>query len=149
MKRFISENGGMSLIEITFAMGILATALSLLFGALINITVIGRLNEDKAIATTELSTILEEMRGASLAEIVTYTPEVPAHPGVEQVVVLECFDADATALTLPLPLTLDDNGNPVGPLPDLPNPLEVKATLLWTNESGHVFQASTTTSLGR
>lgn len=149
MKRLLSENGGMSLIEITFAMGILATALSLLFGALINITVIGHLNEDKAIANTALSTILEEMRGASLAEIVTYTPEVPAHPGVEQVVVLECFDADATALTLPLALDLDENGNPVGPLPDLPNPLEVKATLLWTNESGHVFQASTTTSLGR
>jgi len=149
MKRFYSENGGMSLIEITFAMGILATALSLLFGALLNITVIGRVNEDKAIANTELASVLEEMRGMSLAGVLTYTPEVPAHPGVERVVLLECYNANATAVALPMALELDEQGKPVGPLPDLPNPLEVKATLLWTNATGHVYQASTTTSLGR
>ena len=149
MKRFYAENGGMSLIEITFAMGILATSLSLLFGALISITVIGRVNEDKAIANTELASVLEEVRGMSLAELLTYTPEAPAHPGVEQVLVLECYGDDAAAVALPMALELDDDGKPVGPLPDLPNPLEVKATLLWTNSSGHVFQASTTTSLGR
>jgi len=149
MKRVLSDNSGMSLIEVTFAMGILATTLSLLFGSLISITVIGRINEDKAVANTELASILEEMRGMSLADTLTFAPTIPAHPGVEQTVVVECFNDENTAITLPMALTLDDAGNPVGPLPDLPNPLEVKATLLWTNDSGHVYQSSITTSLGR
>lgn len=149
MKRVLTKNSGMSLIEVTFAMGILATTLSLLFGALISITVIGQVNEDKAVANAELSSVVEAMRGMSLAELLTYTPEAPAHPGVEQTVVLECFDGDAAAIALPMALDLDESGKPVGPLPDLPNPVEVKATLLWTNDSGHVYQATITTAIGR
>lgn len=150
MKRFISDTAGMSLVEITFAMAILATTLSLLFGSLISITVISRLNEDKAVANTELASVLEDMRSMDLSSLLTYAPEAPGHPGVEQTVLLECFDEDGVGVDLPLAMDLDEqSGQPVGPLPDLPNPLEVKATLLWTNESGHVFQSSVTTSIGR
>jgi type II secretory pathway pseudopilin PulG len=150
MKRIINDDAGMSLVEITFAMAILATTLSLLFGSLISITVIGRVNEDKALANTALSSVLEDMRRMPLADLVTYAPELPDHPGVDRTVLIECYNEDGVAVELPLPVEGDGAAADVAQvLPDLPNPLEVKATLLWTNESGHVFQSSVTTSIGR
>lgn len=149
MKRIISDTAGMSLMEVTFAMGILATTLSLLFGSLINITVVSRLNEERAIANTELASILEDMRGRPLADVLEYAPEIPGHPGVEQTVLMECYNGDGGAVSLPMALSRDEQGALTGPLPDLPNPLEVKVTLLWTTDSGHVFKAEATTSLGR
>lgn len=149
MKR-LYDNDGMSLIEITFAMAILATALSLLFGSLISITIIGRLNEQKAQAQTELSSTLEDLRELPLVDLLEYVPESPAHPGVERAIALECFDGNGASVPLPMALVRDPvTGVLTGPLPDLPNPLEVKATLLWKNERGHVFKLHATTSVGR
>lgn len=150
MNKQLPDNAGMSLIEITFAMAILATALSLLFGSLISITVVGRLNEQKALASTELTSTLEDMRGMALQDLLEYVPEVPAYPGVERAITLECFDGDGSSVDLPMELEKDPiTGALAEPLPDLPNPLEVKATLLWKNENGHVFKSFVTTSVGR
>lgn len=138
-----NRNGqaGMSLLEVTFAAGIMATALSLLFGSLISISLVGKINEDKTVANTEISSVLESLRGMDYNDLLTFTPETPSSPGIARTVTLECFNADGTALALPLAADAE--------LPDLPNPLEVQVTLLWTNDKGHIFQAHTTTSIGR
>ncbi|MBL7647532.1 MAG: type II secretion system protein [Candidatus Hydrogenedentes bacterium] len=150
MTRHPDNNSGMTLIEIMFAMGILATTLSLLFGSLISISIVGRLNEEKAVANTALSSTLEELRGKPLKDLLLYEPQTPEWPGVERTVQLECFDEDGVAIAIPMDLDVDaDSGALLEPLPDLPNPLEVKATLLWTNEKGHVFKTYVTTSVGR
>lgn len=150
MTRHPSDNAGMTLVEIMFAMGILATTLSLLFGSLISISLIGRLNEEKAVASTALNSTLEELRGKPLKDLLLYAPETPDKPGVERTVLLECYDDDGVAMEIPMDLEVDpDSGALLEALPDLPNPLEVKATILWTNEKGHVFQAHATTSVGR
>ncbi len=150
MTRHPSNNSGMTLIEIMFAMGILATTLSLLFGSLISISVVSRLNEEKAVANTTLNSTLEELRGKPLKDLLFFVPETPEMPGVERTVSLECYDDDGTVLALPLDLEIDaDSGALLEPLPDLPNPLEVKATLLWTDQKGHVFKTCATTSVGR
>lgn len=145
MKRKPTSQSGMSLLEITFAAGIMATALSLLFGSLISISLLGRLNEDKAVANTALASVLEEVRTMEFTDLMTYTPESPAHPGKERVVTLACYTADGSAIELPL--AADEEGNV--DIPDLPNPLEVRVSLLWSNEKGHVFQSHATTSVGR
>lgn len=143
-------NEGMTLIEIMFAMGILATTLSLLFGSLISISLVGRINEEKAVADTALSSTLEQLRGKPLKDLLLFTPEIPDKPGVERTVLLECYDGDGEAVSLPMDLAVNpDSGALIDPLPAMPNPLEVKATLLWTNEKGHVFKTSATTAVGR
>ena len=150
MTRNPASNAGMSLDEVMFAMGILATTLSLLFGSLISISVVGKLNEEKAVANTALNSTLEELRGKPLKDLLLYAPDTPEKPGVERSVLLECYDADGTAVELPMDLAVDpDSGALLEALPDLPNPLEVKATLLWTNEKGHVFKSYATTSVSR
>jgi type II secretory pathway pseudopilin PulG len=150
MKRNPANNAGMSLVEVMFAMGILATTLSLLFGSLISISVVGKINEEKAVANTALNSTLEELRGMPLKDLLTYAPETPGMPGVERSVLLECYDDDGAAVELPMDLAVDpDSGALLEALPDLPNPLEVKATLLWTNQKGHVFKAYATTSVSR
>lgn len=150
MTRHPANNAGMTLIEIMFAMGILATTLSLLFGSLISISLVSRLNEEKAVANTALSSTLEELRGMPLKDLLLFTPETPDKPGVERTVTLECYDDDGTAIAIPMDLSIDSvSGALLEPLPDLPNPLEVKVTLLWTNEKGHVFKSYATTSVGR
>lgn len=150
MNRHPADNDGMTLIEIMFAMGILAATLSLLFGSLISISIVGRINEDKAVANTALNSTLEELRNKPLQDLLLYTPETPDHPGVERTVQLECYDDDGAAIAIPMDLEVDAaSGALLEPLPDLPNPLEVKATLLWTNEKGHVFKTYVTTTVGR
>tara|TARA_R110001592_G_scaffold183220_4_gene426851 strand:- start:1156 stop:1593 length:438 start_codon:yes stop_codon:yes gene_type:complete len=145
MKRNVTAQSGMSLLEVTFAAGIMATALSLLFGSLISISLLGKLNEDKAVANTELASLLEAIRSLEYNDLLTYTPDAPNAPGVERTVSLACYDADGAAVNLPLV------SNELGEIdvPPLPNPLEVQVTLLWRNEKGHVFQAHSTTSVGR
>jgi type II secretory pathway pseudopilin PulG len=145
MKRVATAQSGMSLLEITFAAGIMATALSLIFGSLISISLVGNLNEDKALANTELASALEGIRALEFRDLMVYAPDVPSVPGVERTVVLECYDVDNTAVALPLAADVDGSVT----VPELPNPLEVKVTLLWKNNKGHVFQAYATTSVGR
>lgn len=146
MQRICNSRSGMSLLEVTFAAGIMATALSLLFGSLISISLIGRLNEDKSVAHTELASTMEQLRGLDFTDLMTFTPAAPTMPGVEQTLTLECYLADGSARALPLtPNILGEVTVPE----NLPNPLEVRATLLWRNEKGHVFQAHATTSVGR
>lgn len=149
MTRHPANNKGMSLVEVMFAMAILATTLSLLFGSLISISVVGRLNEEKAVADTAVSSTLEELRGKPLKDLLLFVPETPEKPGVERTLLLECYGADGVAIPLPMDLAVDANGVLQEALPDLPNPLEVKATLMWTTQKGHVFKAYATTSVGR
>ncbi len=146
MPRICNSQSGMSLLEVTFAAGIMATALSLLFGSLISISLIGRLNEDKSVAHTELASTMEQLRSLDFADLMTFTPQTPTTPGTEQTLSLEAYLADGTVLALPL--TPDQTGEVTVP-PNLPNPLEVRATLLWRNDKGHIFQAHATTSVGR
>lgn len=149
MRKITANNAGMSLVEIMFAMGILAMTLSLLFGSLISISVVGKVNEEKAVANTAISSTLEALRGMPLKDLLLYTPDLPEKPGVERTVSLECYDDDGVAIPMPMDLAVDENGVLQEALPDLPNPLEVKVTMLWTNEKGHVFKSYATTSVGR
>lgn len=137
--KWAGRNEGFSLLELTFASGILAMALSLLFGSLITIMVVARLNEERAIANTHLSSVLEQVRGMSVDELMEIEPPAFDQPGVRRAVSLVCFDVEGNMVELPL----IGDAEP----PDLPNPLEVKATLLWSNDKGHVFESDATISV--
>jgi len=134
-----AKRAGFSLLELTFASGILAMTLSLLFGSLLTITMVARLSEDQAVANTHLASALERVRGMSLDELMAYEAPELKRPGVRRAISLVCFDVEGKMVELPL--TGDEE------MPELPNPLEVKATLLWSNDRGHVFESSATVSV--
>lgn len=144
MKCVVKSNSGMSLLELTFASGILAMALSLLFGSLISITLVARINEDMAIANIELANVLEEIRTMTLEELKDYEPPALEKPGTKQAVSLVFYDEFNEQIPLPLS---EDDGDKLDS-PELPNPLELEATLLWSNEKGHMFRSSATTLVG-
>ena len=143
MQPFLTRKEGMSLLELTFAAGVLALALSLLFGSLLTITIVSRLNEDRAVANTALASVLEQVRGLNLQELLEFEAPRLQHPGVKRALALVCYDAAGEEV--PIPLVEDDDADDI----EFPNPLEVKATLLWSNEQGHVFQSSATLLVGR
>lgn len=142
MNHVLKNNDGMSLIELTFASGVLAMALSMLFGSLMTITMIARLNEDRAVANVELANVLDGVRGMTMEELMDYQAPLLSQPGTKTAVALVCYDTEGK--TVPLPLVQQGNEKP-----DLPNPLEVKATLMWSNKKGHVFESYATILVAR
>ena len=145
IEQVLRQNAGMTLLEVTFASGVLAMALSLLFGSLISVTLVARLNEERAIANTHLASVLEKVSRMPLEEMVVYEPPAPTSPGVKRAISLVCFDTKGAPVTLPL--AGEDGGDPE--IPELPNPLEVQAILMWSAPNGHVFQSSATTLVAR
>ncbi len=143
MKCVLKHNAGLSLLELTFASGILAMALSLLFGSLISITLVARLNEDKSVAGTILSSVLEDVSGKSWKELQAWEAPMLTQPGTKRAVTLACFDAEGNAI--PLPMAEEGDGE----MPPLPNPLEIQATLLWSDSRGHVYQSEATMLMAR
>jgi len=145
MKRRVQRNAaGVTLLELMFASGVLAVSLAMLFGALVSINVLGGVSEERAVAASEIAGVLEHLRTLDYADLVAYQlPWSVTEPGTERALVVECFDADGGSLTLPL--SVPEGEDP----PVLPNPLEVKVTLLWANENGRAHVMSASTEIGR
>lgn len=140
-KAQIPKNAGFSLIELTFASGILALGLSMLFGSLLSLALVARLNEERAVANAHLASVLDQVRTKSVDDLMEYKPPVLDAPGVQRAVTVVCFDAEGKSIPLPLE---SDGASPLQ-RPALPDPFEVRATLLWSNARGQVFESSATT----
>ena len=148
-RRIRTEEAGLTLLELMFAAGVMAMALSLLFGSLISVSVIGRINESRTEAVSVLSSVLEEVRTMPLQDLQTYAPPQLHGPGESYLVELACYapkmtseDEEQTAplptgeferMTFPLPTEFD--------MTTLPNPLEVEVTVRWREANERVFQA--------
>ena len=138
------RDAGLTLLELMFATGIAAAALSLLFGSLISISVMGRVNQGRTMAATTLSGVLDEVNTMGYEELLAYIPPEVKGPGVTHLIELACvIGSDQEDIQrIPLPLY---EGNEVS----LPNPLEVEVTLTWQEDSGHTFRMKTSTLAGR
>jgi type II secretory pathway pseudopilin PulG len=141
------SNEGMTLLEVTFAAGVLATALAMLFGALLNMRVIGQVSSDRSVALANLASVMEDLRGSSYDDLINYTQPTVHGPGVSNAVLLECFDADGNGIPLPWEAG-DADAAPPG-AGSMPNPITVKATFAWTDERGRIFSVHTATQIGR
>jgi len=133
----------MTLLELMIASGMLALALSMIFGSLISISVVGDISESRVNAANAVAGVLEQVRQKSLTDLAQFTPVLDSGPGVRRTVTLECYDNNGDAVSLPLPAEAQSQ------LAALPNPLEVKATLIWEDERGRVFSTYTSTYVGR
>jgi type II secretory pathway pseudopilin PulG len=150
--RLSSDEAGLTLLELMFAAGVMAMALSLLFGSLISISVIGRVNQSRTEATAVLSSVLEEVRSIPFDDLQSYTPPLLHGPGESFLIELACYapasdtggegtsESPGTGmqrLTFPLSSTFS--------AASLPNPLEIEVTVRWREPNERIFQARAST----
>lgn len=143
--RFRASQRGMTLLELMFACGILAVALSMIFGSLISITIMNRVNAGSTVAISALSSIMEELNTLPFDQIKTYVPPPLQTPGVQHAVTVELVLPGAGGgepTTVPIPLPNGFSGA-------IPNPVEIRVTLVWQESSGHAFQLTAATTRGR
>ena len=148
------RDAGLTMIELMLATAIAAAALSLLFGSLISISVMGRVNQGRTMAATTLSGVLDEVNTMGYEELLAYIPPEVHGPGVKHLIELACVIGSGEEggggvdyperqyERIPFPLPENYGGT-------LPNPLEVEVTLTWQEDSGHTFQMKASTLVGR
>ena len=141
-KKYLRRNdAGMTLIELVFAAGVLAVALSTMVGALLTLTVMGDVAEGRTRATTALASVMEQVR-ATGPQVLTETPAPVECDGQTMAVMMEVFNDEGEPLSVPL--SVDSEGN----LPDLPDPMEVRVTVMWEDRRGRLYSSRSTTMLG-
>jgi type II secretory pathway pseudopilin PulG len=132
----LTNESGLTLLELMLAAGIMALALASLFGSLVTVSVAGGLTEDRAVAVTHLSSVVEEIRSLSYNELLAYLPPTFNNLATTEHITIECMKSDGTALQLPV--------DPASLTTPLPNPLEVRCTVAWNDPRGRSlhFRAS-------
>jgi type II secretory pathway pseudopilin PulG len=133
MRKRRNSVDGMTLLELMFAAAVMAITLSMLFGSLLNITFAGGTSEAKTFAASRLSSTMEQLRGLTFAELLSYQASSLGRPGT---VLVQCFDAANTATTIPLPSGKDSTTI------NLPDPLTVRVTVTCSDERGHSVSSS-------
>lgn len=136
------NNGGFTLLEIMFAAGTLALALSLLFGSLISINVMGEVNEGRTKASNHLSSVLEDLRSRPALSVLEMEYPVYTEDGVDMAVGLETFTTGGETVEIPV-------NNPQQVLATLPNAFEVRATVVWSDSRGRLYSMSSATICAR
>lgn len=141
-KRGLARRGmGFTLLELMFAAGVLSIGLGLLFGSLVSIELMGQVAEGKTMATAYLSSVLEEVRQKSRSGLFEFAPQAPTQePGWTMAAALDVLDAGGNPVRLPL-------ANPAAGAA-LPDPVDVRVTVVYTTPSGHLFSITSTTAHG-
>lgn len=130
---------GMTLLELVFAVGILASALGILFSAIISFYSLNQIAEGRARSAMIMASIMETIRGMDFATLMAFNPNPIEAENANVFVVLEALNNDGEAVELPAPA---QEAN-------FPNPMEVRATILWTQQRGRVFTLTASTLVRR
>lgn len=129
----LKKDAGMTLLELMFAAGVLALGLSLLFGSLLSFNLVGQLSESRTMAASEVASVMEELRSLPIEKLIFYQPAADlTAPGVDQAMSVSYYDSSNTQISLPLP-----EGSPVPA--NIPNPFQIRAELIWTDENGRFY----------
>ncbi len=136
------NNSGFTLLEIMFASGTLALALALLFGSLISVNVMGEINEGRTKASNHLASVLEDLRSRPVIDVLEMDYPVYTEDGIDMAVGLEAFDANGNTVEIPV-------NNPQQVLATLPNAVEIRATVVWSDSRGRLYSMSSATICAR
>lgn len=166
MKRRFRDESGVTLLELMMAAGIMAMALSMLFGGLISVSSMGDVAEEREAASTVITSITEELSDTmDFEDLLSYLPPYFADIGKNPPTIeMECYDANGAAIPMPILVTQTTTESSEGEgegesvtessgdlvqasglsldLSTLPNPLEVKITVTWENSRGHILPLS-------
>ena len=142
MKKTMGPTTGLALLELMFAAGIIALVLSLLFGALLNMSIVGSVSEGQALAVSRVASVSEELqRRTTMTGLLSYVPPSFGGLGVAEQIQVSCFDTTGTKVNLPT--TEDSLANPI------PNPVEVQIAVTWRDTAGHVYTVTGSTKVER
>jgi len=125
------RDAGLTLLELMIASGIMGMAFLYLFGAIASITNLGSTTQKRAIAQSQLSSILETVRTLSYAQLKAYTAPTVQGLGATATARVEGFSAGGAAMTFPVPLVTV-----------FPNPVEVRVTITWRDARGRTNSLS-------
>ena len=132
------KKNGFTLVELMFACGVVAMSMGVLFGALVSVGVSGQVSEGKTQATAYMASVLEQVRYTPRETLLAFSPSAPPQdPGYTMAMALEALDANGSPVRLPL---ADASAGA-----SLPNPLCVRATVVYTTPRGNLFSISSTT----
>jgi Tfp pilus assembly protein PilV len=132
---------GFTLFELMIAAGIMLTAMVLMFGSLIRISASTGATEQRAIAATQLASIVEEVQSLDLESLRTYQPPPLADLGAMQTVAVSAIDGNGAEIAVPATETQFDVA--------LPNPLEVQITITWRDANGRTYTREASTLVRR
>ena len=133
MDKLLREERGVTLLELTFACGVLALTLSLLFGSMMRISLANTATEGRAVAVTQVASVMEEFRGTPADEMLSFYPPYFEELGHYEYVELKCFDENGGVWYFPI-YEGEDAGGQEYVVPPLPNPLQVECTVRWYDE---------------
>lgn len=133
----LREESGVTLLELMFASGIMAIALSMLFGSLVSISVVGRVTASRATAVTHLSSVLEDLRSRGFPDLLTYTTAA-RNELRDETIQVKCVKTDGSLATFPIASGTSLTG--------FPNPLQVQCTITWLDQQ-HRTQSITGSEL--
>jgi len=165
-KRVLRSNSGVTLLEITFAMGILVVAISMMFGALIGMQQSSQTVLSRSAANSAMRTACEMIQASNIIQLSTKNWPAIEIDGVKYAITVEAKNEDGVLVEMPLAEAepdADAEGEAEGEAGgeedegvdpgDYPNPIEVKVTLTWAvypeydgnNElvGGRIMQMST------
>ena len=139
-QRITRQDAGVTLLELMFAAGVMALALSMLFGSLIGINLMGEVAEGRTRAAAAMSSVMEELRTSSFDDILDFAPTPIDHPSATFGIQVDAVDDGDNLVTLPL----GENATAT-----FPNPTELQVTVVWTTPQGRVYSISSSTMKGR
>jgi type II secretory pathway pseudopilin PulG len=129
--KFLNDECGVTLLELTIASGILAMAFVLIMGGLISIGETNKITETQSLASSHLESVVEELQGLSYDQLLDYEPPVLPGLGASSTIQIVAINSGGNQVLLPVdPATL---GSP------LPNPTEVQITAVWNDVRGRVY----------
>jgi type II secretory pathway pseudopilin PulG len=136
-----ASEGGFTLIELMIAAGITMIGFVLMFSAIVNVSTVATINEDEAQSALLTSSLLEDIRNMSTAQLAAY--QAPALPGVGTSASIQVFayNDEGNAVALPL-----DEG---GSMTSFPNPTEIQVVLTWTDHAGRTNSVHSSTGYRR
>jgi type II secretory pathway pseudopilin PulG len=131
LSKALNNESGVTLIELMFAVGIMAMALAFIFGSLIDVAKASDLTQSRSVAVTHVATVMEEVQSLGYDALLAYQPPQLRGLGYSETIQVQCIKADGTAIQLPV--------SAASLTQPLPNPLQVECTVGWRDEKGHSF----------
>ena len=133
----LTDERGVTLIELMIASGILAMAMVFLMGGLISISDTNKITENQTLASSHLESVIEELQGLSYDQLLEYQPPVLPGLGASSTIQVAALNSGGNQVPLPVdPATLNA---------PLPNPAEVRITVIWNDVRGRVYSTRAST----
>lgn len=129
--RLHANKGGFTLIESMVAGSVLLVSMVMVAGSLARISQTNAVTQDQAVATAQMMSVSEQIRGMEYTELLAYTP--PAFKGLGNSSAIQVTLVDGDGGLVPTPVVNQTT---------FPNPLEVKVTVTWRDTLGRTYSKS-------